>query len=250
MNFRNIFIATIAAIAAAEAQSKTIPYDMVEPFPQQVPATDAQKAILKYKPQLKIEVGCHPYPAVQEDGAVSSGLSWSGPEDVGCKGSPLGSQIYARSTWLKGKWAIMYAWYFPKGRAPIPGPRSYGHRHGWEYAVVWLDKPNADNSTILGTSMSAAFGWAKESPTPKEYLDGNSLKVAYYFNNDLSNTAVKYTENPGAFQDLIMWDQLSDLARASLSNTDWDETPFNVARVKMPMKDGVFTEKLNGAYPF
>ncbi|KAG2767529.1 hypothetical protein Pcac1_g21079 [Phytophthora cactorum] len=75
--------------------------------------------------------------------------------------------------------------------------------------------------------MSAAFGWAKESPTPKEYLDGNSLKVAYYFNNDLSNTAVKYTENP-----------------------DWDETPFNVARVKMPMKDGVFTEKLNGAYPF
>ncbi|KAF1780902.1 Necrosis inducing protein [Phytophthora cactorum] len=72
-----------------------------------------------------------------------------------------------------------------------------------------LDKPNATNSTILGTSMSAAVGWAKESPTPKEYLDGNSLKVAYYFNGDSINTAVKYTVDAGEFQDLIMWDQLS-----------------------------------------
>ncbi|KAF1780900.1 Necrosis inducing protein [Phytophthora cactorum] len=208
MNFHVIFLATITAIAAAGAQSKVVPYDT---------------AILKYKPQLKIEEGCHPYPAVQKDGAVGSGLSWSGPDNIGCKGSPLGSQVYARSTWLKGKWAVMYAWYFPKGRAPIPAPRSYGHRHGWEYA---------------------------ESPTPKEYLDGNSLKVAYYFNGDSINTAVKYTVDAGEFQDLIMWDQLSGLARDALVNTDWDETPFNVARVKMPMKDGVFMEKLNGAYPF
>ncbi|ETI36664.1 hypothetical protein F441_17122 [Phytophthora nicotianae CJ01A1] len=249
MNFRGIFLAAIAAIAATAAQSKAIPYDSVQPFSQQVPNTDAQKAILKYKPQLKIEEGCHPYPAVQKDGSISSGLKWSGPDNIGCKGSPLGSQVYARATWLKGKWAVMYAWYFPKGRAPIPAPRSYGHRHGWEYAVVWLDKASA-NSTLLGTSMSAAIGWAKESPTPKEYLDGNSLKVAYYFNDDSINTAVKYTQDAGEFQDLIIWDQLPDVARNALVNTDWDETPLNVARVKMPMKDGVFMEKLNGAYPF
>ncbi|KAI9987149.1 hypothetical protein PInf_023032 [Phytophthora infestans] len=249
MNFRGIFVATVAAIAATGAQTKAIPYDTVRPFPQQVPTTDAQKAILKYKPQLKIEEGCHPYPAVQKDGAISSGLRWSGPNNIGCKGPSLGAQIYARSTWLKGKWAVMYAWYFPKGRAPIPAPRSYGHRHGWEYAVVWLGEASA-NATILGTSMSAAIGWAKESPTPKEYLDGNSLMVAYYFNDDSINTAVKYTEDAGEFQDLITWDQLSDLARDALVKTDWDETLFNVARVKMPMKDGVFVEKLNGAYPF
>ncbi|KAF4035803.1 Necrosis inducing protein (NPP1) [Phytophthora infestans] len=74
--------------------------------------------------------------------------------------------------------------------------------------------------------------------------------VAYYFNDDSINTAVKYTEDAGEFQDLITWDQLSDLARDALVKTDWDETLFNVARVKMPMKDGVFVEKLNGAYPF
>ncbi|EEY55744.1 NPP1-like protein [Phytophthora infestans T30-4] len=250
MNIRSLFIATIAAIAAGEAQSKVIPYDTLQPFPQPIPTTDAQKAILKYKPQLKVEEGCHPYPAVQRNGDISSGLRWSGPEDIGCKGSSLGSQIYARSKLFKDKWAVMYTWYFPKGRAPIPGLRSSGHRHGWEYAVVWLDRLDANSSTILGTSLSAAVGWAKESPTPKEYLDGHSLKVAYYFNDDFSNTAVKYTQDGGAFQDLIQWDQLSDPARASLINTDWDETLFNVARVKMPMKDGVFEEKLSGAYPF
>ncbi|KUF93525.1 hypothetical protein AM588_10004144 [Phytophthora nicotianae] len=226
MNFRGIFLAAIAAIAATAAQSKAIPYDSVQPFSQQVPNTDAQKAILKYKPQLKIEEGCHPYPAVQKDGSISSGLKWSGPDNIGCKGSPLGSQVYARATWLKGKWAVMYAWYFPRAERQ--------------------SRPHARTDT----AMAGTIGWAKESPTPKEYLDGNSLKVAYYFNDDSINTAVKYTQDAGEFQDLIIWDQLPDVARNALVNTDWDETPLNVARVKMPMKDGVFMEKLNGAYPF
>ncbi|KAG2819151.1 hypothetical protein JG687_00007292 [Phytophthora cactorum] len=250
MNFRGIFIAAMATITAIQAQSNVIPHGKVRPFPQQVPVTDAQKAVLKYKPQLTIEDGCHPYPAVQKDGAIGGGLSWSGPRDGECKGSPLGSQVYARTTWVKDKWAIMYAWYFPKARAPFPVLRFLGHRHGWEYAVVWLDRPNADNSTILGVSLSAAYGWAKESPPPEKYLDGNSLKVAYYYNHIYGNTAVKYTEETGEFQDLITWNQLSDLARDSLSNTDWDETPLNVALLKMPMKDGVFMKKLKSAYPF
>ncbi|POM76014.1 NPP1-like protein [Phytophthora palmivora] len=242
MNFRTIIIA-IVSLATVQAQSKVISYDTVQPFPQPLPVTDAQKAVVKYKPQLKIENGCHPYPAVQKDGAIGGGLKWSGPQGDQCKGSPLGSQVYARSTWVYNKWAIMYVWYFPKGRAPIPLPRSMGHSHGWEYAIMWLDKPSP-NSTVLGVSLSAAVGWAKEAPPPQKYLDGNSLKVAYYFDQTWGNTAVKYTEEKGEFQDVIAWDQLSDAARASLINTDWDETPANVARVKMPMKDDVFMEKL------
>ncbi|POM62347.1 NPP1-like protein [Phytophthora palmivora] len=251
MHFRAIIIA-IVSLAAVHAQSKVIPHDTVQPFPQQEPVTDAQKAVIKYKPQLKIEDGCHPYPAVQKDGAIGGGLKWSGPQDGECKGSPLGSQVYARSTWVHDKWAIMYAWYFPKGRAPLTLPlslRFLGHRNGWEYAVMWLDKPSP-NSTVLGVSLSAAVGWAKEAPPPQKYLDGNSLKVAYYYNHIWGNTAVKYTEEEGEFQDVITWNQLSDAARSSLNNTDWDESPFNVFHVKMPMKDGVFMEKLKGAYPF
>ncbi|OWZ09124.1 Necrosis inducing protein NPP1 [Phytophthora megakarya] len=252
MNFRAIFIAAIASLVAGQTQSKVILYDAVQPFAQVKPTTNDEKAVLKYKPQLKIEKGCHPYPAVQQDGAIGSGLKWTGPQDDGCKGSPLGSQVYARSTWVKDKWAIMYTWYFPRGRPPLTSPSalgSLGHRHGWEYAVIWLNEPSP-NATLLAVSCSAAVGWAKEFPPPQKYLDGNSLKVAYYYDDVWGDTAVKYTEEKGEFQDLITWNQLTPAARDALSNTDWDETPFNVARVKMPMKDGVFMEKLNGAYPF
>ncbi|KAG1695855.1 hypothetical protein DVH05_019192 [Phytophthora capsici] len=248
MKFITVLIAAIASLSAVQAQ-KAIPYDTVVPIPSQTSKTDAQKAAVKYHPQLHIEDGCHPYAAVQADGAISDGLKWSGPQDGRCKGSPLGSQVYARSTWVKGKWAIMYAWYFPMGQAPVP-PVGLGHRNGWEYAVIWLDRPTADNSTLLGVSLSAAVGWSKEAPAKQKWMDGNSLKVSYYYNNDFHNTAVKYTEEKGEFQTLITWDQLPDAARNALINTDWDETPFNVARVKMPMKDGVFMEKLTGAYPF
>ncbi|EGZ18053.1 necrosis inducing-like protein NPP1 type [Phytophthora sojae] len=247
MNFRAVLIAVVASFAAAQA-GNVIPYDEVHPFAQPAPVTDLHKTMLKYKPHLKIKEGCHPYPAVQKNGDISGGLEWSSPTDnAECKGSPLGSQVYARSSWVKGKFAIMYAWYFPMGRAPL---LPFGHRNGWEYAIVWLDSVSSTNSTILGTSLSAAVGWAKEVPRNRKYLDGNNLKVAYYFNRDVRCTAVEYTEEIGEFQDVITWDQLPAPTRDSLSNTDWDHTPFNVALLKMPMKDGVFQEKLNSAYPF
>ncbi|KAK1930264.1 hypothetical protein P3T76_014224 [Phytophthora citrophthora] len=252
MKFIAVFIAAIASLSAVQAQTRVIPFDTVKPIPKQEPKTDAQKAAVKYQPQLQIENGCYPYPAVQADGTIGAGLQWSGPQGDECKGSPLGSQVYARSTSVGDKWAIMYAWYFPKGRPPFSPfqPNKLGHRHGWEYAVVWLDRLNADNSTILGVSLSAAVGWAKEAPAQKRWMDGNSLKVSYYFNDDVGNTAVKYTEAKGKLQTLITWDQLPTAARNALSNTDWDETAFNVGRVKMPMKDGVFMEKIKGANPF
>uniref|UniRef100_H3G9T3 Necrosis inducing-like protein NPP1 type n=1 Tax=Phytophthora ramorum TaxID=164328 RepID=H3G9T3_PHYRM len=254
MNFRAVLIAVVASLAAVHAERTIIiPHDTVEPFAQPRPKTDAEKAAVKYKPRLLVEDGCHPYAAVQADGAISGGLEWSGPQDGECRGSPLGSQVYARWMKVKDVWAIMYAWYFPKGRAPLPVPlslRFFGHRNGWEYAVVWLDNLNAKNSTVLATSLSAAVGWSKEAPPKEKYFDGTSLMVSYYYNHIFGNTAVKYTEDAGEFQPLITWDQLPDLARKALNNTDWDATPSNVARVKMPMKDGVFLEKLEGAYPF
>ncbi|KAE8974615.1 hypothetical protein PR003_g26900 [Phytophthora rubi] len=66
MNFRAVLIAVVASFAAVGADTAIIiPHDQVQPFPQPKPVTDVQKATLKYQPRLKIEDGCHPYPAVQ-----------------------------------------------------------------------------------------------------------------------------------------------------------------------------------------
>jgi hypothetical protein len=243
MDFRAVLVAIAASLAGAQAQ--VIGHNQVRPFPQPDPETISQKAAVNFKPQLKIDDGCHPYPAVQKDGSMSGGLKWSGPQDGQCTGSKLGSQIYARSTWVNDVWAIMYAWYFPKGRGAVPLPlvlRPFGHRHNWEYLVVWVDNPDIDNSTIVGVAMSASVGFSEETPPAASYLDGSSVKVEYYYNHLLGTTALQLTSDSGETQDLIQWDQLSELARHSLDHTDWG--------VKMPLKDGVFEEILDKAWPF
>nr|AUD40038.1 Nep1-like protein Pc129485 [Phytophthora capsici] len=251
MNFRIVLLVLVASLAGAQAQ--VIGHDQVRPFPQPKPVTVSDKAAVKFKPQLKIADGCHPYPAVQKDGSITGGLKWSGPQDGECTGSKLGSQIYARSAWVNDVWAIMYAWYFPKGRGAVPLPlitRLFGHRHNWEYVIVWIDNPKSKNSTILGVSMSAAVGYASQTPPEAMYVDGDSVKLEYYYNHLLGSTSLQLTEDTGEFQDLITWDELSKLARYSLNHTDWDETLFDLAGLKMPLKDGVFQELLDKAWPF
>ncbi|KAG2812532.1 hypothetical protein PC116_g19304 [Phytophthora cactorum] len=249
MNYRAVLIAAIASLAAG-VQGQVIGHNQVRPFPEPEPVTFSQKAAVKYKPQLKIEDGCHPYPAVQKDGSISGGLKWSGPQDGECTGSKLGSQIYARSKWVNDVWATVYAWYFPKGRGVMPVPLLFGHRHNWEYAIVWIDNPELENTTILGVSMSASVGYASQTPPDAKYVDGNSVKLEYYYNHFLGSTSVQLTEDSGEYQDLITWDELSKLAQYSLNHTDWDETLFNLAGLRMPLKDGVFEELLNKAWPF
>ncbi|RLN71184.1 hypothetical protein BBJ29_009563, partial [Phytophthora kernoviae] len=187
----------------------TINHDQVQPFAQPEPVSDAEKAAVKFKPQLKVSYGCEPYPAVDSNGSISGGLKQTGKPDGDCTGSELGSQVYSRSDWYKGKWAIMYAWYFPKARQFFY-KYFYGHRHMWQWAVVWIDDPAFDNST----------------------------------------SSLRLTEDTGETQDLIQWDQLTDAARESLSSFDFDESLLNLDKIKMPLKDGVFTDKLKRSYPF
>ncbi|GMF12889.1 unnamed protein product [Phytophthora lilii] len=188
-----------------------INHDQVQPFAQPEPTTDSEKTAIKYKPQLHISDGCHPYPAVQANGSVSAGLKWAGWADGDCKGSGLGSQVYSRSDWFRGKWAIMYAWYFSKGRQPIFF--RLGHRHFWSYAIVWLDSDKPHNSTILGVSVS--FKWTT-SVKPKYVIDGTTIKFDSFFDV----FGYKFTEKSGEIQDLITWEQLTDKARTALSEAD------------------------------
>ncbi|GMF12903.1 unnamed protein product [Phytophthora lilii] len=250
MNLRSFLLGAIASLlVAVNADVKMINHDQVQPFAQPEPTTDSEKTAIKYKPQLHISYGCHPYPAVQADGSVSAGLKWAGWADGDCKGSDLGSQVYSRSDWYKDKWAIMYAWYFPKGQQYISKYRS-GHRHFWSYGIVWLDSDKADNSTILGVSMSAGVGFRKATPPKSKYVvDGTTVKFDSYLSFWGSKLGVRLTKKSGDTQDLITWEQLTDEARTALSEADFD-VDWSTRKVVMPFDDEVFTDKLKKAYPF
>ncbi|KAG7397932.1 hypothetical protein PHYBOEH_011931 [Phytophthora boehmeriae] len=236
MNLR-FFVATITAAVAA-VKSDVISHDQVVPFVQPNATTISEKAAVKFKPQIHITNGCHPYPAVNAGGDTSGGLKPTGAPSGSCKGSGYGSQVYGRSTWYSGKWAIMYSWYFPKD-SPSTG---LGHRHDWEHVVVWINNPDVENPTILGVSPSAHSGYSKYVPPSSDTVDGTSAKVNYESHWPI-NHALDSTSKSGDFQDLIMWDQMTDAARTALQNTD-----FGSANV--PMKDGNFLTKLGNAWPF
>ncbi|KAG6614472.1 necrosis inducing-like protein NPP1 type [Phytophthora cinnamomi] len=249
MNFLTLILAAIAPLAAVQAFD-SIDHDQVHPFAQPVPATDAEAAAVKYKPQLHITDGCHPYPAVQADGSVSGGLEWSGADDGDCKGSAWGSQVYARSAWYNNKYAIMYAWYFPKGKGRQHVHKLHsGHRHEWEFAVVWVDQPSADHSNLLGVSMSFGPSFHKEAPVQPEHVVGSSIKLDSYSTFWGAKQGLRVTTDIGTTQDLIQWEQLTDAARASLTETNFDIDEA-VVPVEMPLKDDVFQLKLNSTYPF
>ncbi|OWZ18188.1 Necrosis inducing protein NPP1 [Phytophthora megakarya] len=249
MIFSVSLLAVIVLLAVANADIKKINHDQVKPFPQPEPTTDSEKSAVKFKPQLHISHGCHPYPAVQADGSISGGLEWSGWADGDCEGSSLGSQVYSRSDWYKGKWATMYTWFFPKGEQ-YQTNLDTGHRYLWLYAIVWTDSPNPDNSTILGVSMSANIGHEKEAPPDSKFVsDGTTIKFDSYLSILMGKQALQLTKTEGETQDLITWEQLTDEARNNLNEFDF-ESKWSFSKVVMPLKDEEFTKKLKKAYPF
>ncbi|KAG3140191.1 hypothetical protein PI124_g17551 [Phytophthora idaei] len=249
MNLRVFLLGAIASLAAVSGGVVMIDHGTVQPFAQPEPTTESEKSAIKYKPQLHLSHGCRPYPVAQADGSDSAGLKWSGWADGDCKGSGLGSQIYSRSDWYKDKWAIMYAWYFPKGQQYIRKYKS-GHRHFWSYAIVWTDSPNPGNSTILGVSMSSGVGYMKRSPPKSKFvIDGTTIKFDSYGSFWGSKQGVRLTKKSGNLQDLITWEQLSEEARTALSEADFDVN-WSLKKVVMPLKDDAFSERLQKAYPF
>ncbi|KAL3664371.1 hypothetical protein V7S43_010694 [Phytophthora oleae] len=217
MNLCAFVVSAIAALVMVQAEVTYIDHDKVQPFAQPKPTTDSEKAAVKYKPQLLVSYGCHPYPAVQADGSVSAGLRGSGPMDGECQGPALGSQVYSRSDWYKDKWAIVYSWYLPKGK-----PGKYKRRHFWETAVVWIDDPSLGNSTILGVSLN--YGWRLETEAPVEdqFLDDSRVKLESYRGFTTPRPKLQFTTQAGETQDLITWEQLTAEAREALSNADFN----------------------------
>ncbi|TDH74132.1 hypothetical protein CCR75_007617 [Bremia lactucae] len=210
----------------------------VKPFPELPPTTISEKAALMFKPQLKIITGCHPYPAVNEQGEVSGGLQAKGGQSSGCKGSGHGSQVYGRSTWYRGIWVIMYSWYFPKDQ---PAP-FLGHRHDYEHVIIFLNNPAVQEPKVLGCSTSWHDGYDKYPEYIPKYFDGTSVKIKYEHTFVL-NHAVHVTEETGSKQDLVLWENMPDIVRLALNNTK-----FGAANV--PMNDHNFINKIEEAWPW
>ncbi|ETO69038.1 hypothetical protein F442_14103 [Phytophthora nicotianae P10297] len=217
---RELVILIVVALTSIRAAS--INHDMVKPFAQPEPITIAEKAAVKFKPSLAVKSGCHPYPIVNAAGDTSTGLEGTGPPDGGCEGPELGSQVYSRSTWCEDKWAIMYAWYFPKD-IQNRGLVKTGVRHDWVNLVVWLDNPALVKPAMLATSASTYGNLYVISKPPKtsDVINGTTPKLRYDEDGyEAWHTVFQFHEE-GEYKDLIQWNQLTDAAREALTNTDF-----------------------------
>jgi hypothetical protein len=218
----------------------TINLNKVAPMAQPTPTTSAQKAAVKFKPRLAINGGsCVSFPAVDSAGETSSGLPGTG-SSTACTKAPLGSQVYGRAAQFNGKFAILYAWYFPKGFWNNFATR----RHDWASAVVWIDDPEAAAPSITGLSVSMAdWKYKKQAPASSGITDGTTPRLLHRLEVDDGYPYLQVTDTTGDFQPLIMWDQLPVAARTALNTTD-----FGVAKV--PVSDANFENKLMRAWPF
>ncbi|ETL85817.1 hypothetical protein L917_14690 [Phytophthora nicotianae] len=253
MSYRVFIVALTGVVATANAAS--IAYDKVQPIAQPKPVTISEKAGVKFKPQLFVDTGCFTFPAVNAAGETSSGL----PAEQGnyfCvkRYNLLGSQVYGRATWYKGVWAIMYAWYYPKTITALVATAT----HDWQNAVVWINNPDLESPKIMGLSTSkksetdhtkphitretfkSDVTYDKRTKDFDQFLDGTSFKLASTL--ILGPIFLRpMTEKKGEFQDLVMWSQLPDVARAALNSTEIGNVPFS---------DANFQKKLAEAWPF
>ncbi|USP74606.1 hypothetical protein yc1106_01880 [Curvularia clavata] len=243
MHFTTILSALVATsgVLATPTPSKiqaraVVAHDSLNPIPNRVQPGAIGRAIIKFQPLLHIAHGCQPYTAVDDAGNTSGGLQDTGSSDGGCRDTNKG-QTYARAAWHKGKFGIMYAWYFPKDQ-PIAGNVAGGHRHDWEGVVVWIDNPAAANPRILGAAASAHGGWQKNTNPP---MQGNNVKVEY-FTRFPYNHALQFTNTVGRTYWISDWDAMPQAARNALTPGDL----FGKANV--PFRPDNFVSNLDKAF--
>ncbi|OWZ00054.1 hypothetical protein PHMEG_00028838 [Phytophthora megakarya] len=242
-----ILFAVLTACAKA-----TIDHDKVQPISQPEPITVAEKAAVKFKPQLCTSIrACVSFPAVNAVDEITGGLKGTNGNDA-CKYAPLGSQVYGRAGWFKDLWAIMYSWYFPKSFSWMK-PNG---RHDWMHIVVWIDNPALETPKIVGVSMSRSD--SKSDPKYETELKISPTAFAGYqrYHNSGSNTSLRVeyvldfgspymvlSHYDGEYQDLIMWEQLTEGARLALNNGD------SFGNAKVPFNDDNFERHLAKAWP-
>ncbi|KAH7304775.1 npp1 domain-containing protein [Stachybotrys elegans] len=224
------FLAVGLGVSAGPlARRDTINHDAVVGFPQTVPSGATGQTFLKFKPWLLVNGGCVPFPAVDAAGNTGGGLRPGGGASSGCSGST--GQVYVRGAWQGSRYAIMYAWYFPKDGGVV------GHRHDWESIIVWINNPEVANPVVQGISTSAHGNFNTiRSNFP---LDGTRPKIRYY-TKGVTNFELTTTSTRGGEQPLIAWDSLPAAARNALQNTNFGDA-------NVPMRDPNFADNLREA---
>ncbi|MCL0330678.1 NPP1 family protein [Apilactobacillus xinyiensis] len=223
------------SLNAVSTNAKVINHDQVVGFKEVNPSNLTERIEKQYKPYLQVLSGAVPFPAVNANGDTSGGLQASG--DPHGHASQSVGQVYARSGWYQGKWAIMYSWYFPKDE---PDTHIGGHRHDWENIVVWLDNPSNKNPKVLKISYSAHGGYKSYGYSDKTFRGNNPL-VAYGNTTSLGimdHSLMPAYNQVGGQQPLIDWNDLTPAARNALTNTDF-------GKANVPFKDGSFENNLN-----
>ncbi|OWZ09957.1 hypothetical protein PHMEG_00017263 [Phytophthora megakarya] len=255
MKLQTLIVMVFAALVLSAIGKEATDHDKVQGIPQPEPLTVSEKAAILFKPQLYTPNSvCVPFPAVSGAGEVTGGLKGTNGNDA-CEKSPNGSQVYGRAEKYKNLWAIMYAWYFPKGFSWLGFP---SRRHDWKNVVVWIDNPEVMEPKIVGVSMSkSGTKYSIQTKLSADYYAGfrimgrrhnpgyiygskTSLRFEYktYF-----GTYVDFTFRHGEYQDLIMWEQLSEAAREGLNNED------NFGEATVPFSDDNYKNNLEKAYP-
>nr|A0A7M2BU60.1 RecName: Full=NLP effector protein 6; AltName: Full=Nep1-like protein 6; Flags: Precursor [Plasmopara viticola]QOT13799.1 NEP1-like protein 6 [Plasmopara viticola] len=241
---------TMLLVALSVCVAAAVDPDVIQPFPQPKPTTIAQKAAVKYKPLLYTSmVVCVPYAAVDAAGRVTDGLKGRHGND-GCTYARHGSQVYGRVEPYGNLSAIMYAWYFPK-RFWLGFPIQ---RHDWKSVVVWIDNLESKVSAIVAVSMAKsdtkynteteldANDFARLQVDNQIVISNTSLRFEF-FEFGLRSSYLRLTGYNGQYQNLIMWDQLTDAAREALN----DDNNFGSAVV--PLSDKQFKAHVKEAYP-
>ncbi|MCE4372776.1 NPP1 family protein [Xanthomonas hortorum pv. hederae] len=159
----------------------------------------------------------------------------TGASNGGCSHSP--GQVYVRSGWYRGVWAIMYSWYFPKD-SPSSG---LGHRHDWESIVVWINNPSVPRPTVYALSYSA-HGNYSYLRNPAASLRDNHPKVVYGSTWPTNHEMFIGPYNPvGGMQPLIAWESMDQWVKDALTYTN-----FGAANV--PFIDKNFNQNLGKAW--
>ncbi|KAJ1547636.1 hypothetical protein HK096_001775 [Nowakowskiella sp. JEL0078] len=226
-------IFTLSFITSVDAA--VISHDAVVGFAEITPVTGEEISAKKFKAYMHIINGCAVFPSVDASGNVGGGLKVGGAMNGKCESSP--GQVYVRSTWYNGRWAIMYSWYWPKDQ------NIGGHRHDWESAVVWINNPDVSVQNVIGVSASAHGDYRKYNPAPSSIFDGNHPQIKYFANGvyDHALDTYDYATGESPVLPLIHWHQLTQAARDTLTNYDYGSA-------NVPFKDSNFLNNLALAY--
>ncbi|CBX90595.1 similar to necrosis-and ethylene-inducing protein 1 precursor [Plenodomus lingam JN3] len=213
-----------------------VPHDSLNPIRSRIQGGAIGRAITMFQPLLHRAHGCEVYTAVDDSGNISGGLQDSGNVRGGCRDTSKG-QTYVRAAWHRGKFAIMYAWYWPKDH-PASGRLVGGHRHDWESVVVWLDNPANPQPRLLGAAASAHGNYKRNSNPNKQ---GNNVKVEIFIKSP-DNHALQFTNTVGRTFWINDWDTMPNAAKHALGNA----RSFGEANV--PFRPDNFFRNLDEAF--